>query len=692
MSERTINSPGDSSDQTDPVDIRRPDSAADVEGPGTTLKAAADSQDWRRQLRASEQLFRATFDNAAVGIAHIGLEGRWLRINDRFCSILGFSREELIGRNFQEKTHPDDLEIEVEFLRQLMADEISSYSMRKRYYRKDGAQIWVNLSVSLLRDVQGRPESRISVVEDVTQRVRAEEHVRRLNAELHEKVRELQAILDTAPVGIHVARDPLCRVINSNRAFDEILGTCPGENISLTQENPEAVPFRIYKDNLEVPASELPLQRAVAQGGPVEDELYDVVRSDGRSVKLLVHASPIRDDHGAVSGGVAIGLDVTALKQAEEALRQADRRKDEFLATLAHELRNPLAALCNGLEILRLVGDDLSAREEVQQMMVRQLGQMVRLIDDLMDVSRISRDKLRLRKERLELKSVVKIALETSRSLIAAQRHELKLSLPPGPVFLDADPTRLAQVLANLLNNAAKYTEPGGHIELIVEPGERDVLVTVRDDGVGIAPDHLAHIFEMFSQVDHSLDRSQGGLGIGLTLVRRLTEMHGGSVEAFSDGPGRGSEFRLRLPLASGLVGEAPDVLKAESTSASNRPRRILIVDDNADAVSSLRVVLTTKGYEVQTAHDGLQALELAADFRPHAVLLDIGLPKINGYDVARKIRDQPWGKSMLLVATTGWGQLDDRQRAHEAGFDHHLVKPVDFATLDELFKSLPAP
>lgn len=693
LSEQKTNSADAPPEVASTTDQPRKDDSGSIKGSGMDLPGNGEPQDWREQLRTSEQLFRATFENAAVGMAHVGLNGRWLRVNDRLCSILGFSREELLALSFQEITYPDDLQVELEHHRRLLAAEITSYRMRKRYYRKDGTLIWANLSVSLLRDAEGRPESRISVVEDVTQRVQAEEDVKRLNTELHEKVQELQAIFDTAPVGIYVARDLLGRVINSNRAFDQILGTRPGENVSLSRDDPEGLPFRIYKDGQELLPAELPIQRAVVRGVLVEDELYDVVRSDGRQVKLLVRASPIRNDEGAVAGAVGIGLDVTAVKQAEEALKQADRRKDEFLATLAHELRNPLAPLCNGLEILRLVGDDLSAREEVHEMMDRQLHQMVRLIDDLMDVSRISRSKLRLRKERLELAAVVQSAVETSRSLILMQRHELKLDLPPGPVFLDADPTRLAQVLANLLNNAAKYTEPGGHIELIVEPGERDVVVTVRDDGVGIAADHLVHIFEMFSQVDHSLDRSQGGLGIGLTLVRRLTEMHGGSVEAFSEGLGKGSEFRVRLPLAPGLCSEAAGTIKPEAAAVSNQPRRILIVDDNPDAVSSLRVVLNSMGYEIQTAHDGPQALELAADFRPHAILLDIGLPKINGYDVACKIRDQPWGKSMLLVATTGWGQLDDRQRAFDAGFDHHLVKPVDSARLDELFKrSLAAP
>jgi signal transduction histidine kinase/ActR/RegA family two-component response regulator len=364
-------------------------------------------------------------------------------------------------------------------------------------------------------------------------------------------------------------------------------------------------------------------------------------------------------------------------------LRDADRRKDEFLATLAHELRNPLAPIRNGLQVLRLSGKETGVVAEARSMMERQLSQMVRLVDDLLDVSRISRNKLDLKKQRVTLAAVVHSAVETSRPLVEQSRHSLTVALPPDPVYLDADLVRLAQVFSNLLNNAAKYTEPGGRIWLTAEVVGHEVAVRVRDTGLGIPADALPRIFEMFSQVDRNMERSQGGLGIGLTLVRRLVEMHGGTVEARSDGPGKGSEFTVRLPLAAdGEVGRRAET--ADDGPAAPK-RRILIVDDNHDSAMSLGMMLDLMGNETRTAHDGLAAFEAAGTFRPDVILLDIGLPKLNGYDTCRRIREQPWGQAMVIVALTGWGQDEDRRRSKEAGFDHHLVKPVEADALAKL-------
>ena len=364
-------------------------------------------------------------------------------------------------------------------------------------------------------------------------------------------------------------------------------------------------------------------------------------------------------------------------------LREADRRKDEFLATLAHELRNPLAPIRNGLQVLRLSGTENGMVAEARCMMERQVSQMVRLVDDLLDVSRITRNKLDLRRQRLALAAVVHSAVETSRPLIEQSRHTLSLTLPPGPVHIDADPVRLAQVFSNLLNNSAKYTEPGGRIWLVAEISGHEVAVRVRDTGMGIPADALPRIFEMFSQVDRNMERAQGGLGIGLTLVRRLVEMHGGTVEARSDGPGRGSEFIVRLPLApEDAVARQPP--PGEGPAATSK-RRILIVDDNQDSAMSLGMMLNLMGNETRTAHDGLAAVEAAAEFRPDLILLDIGLPKLNGYDACRRIREQPWSKGMIIVALTGWGQDEDRRRSAEAGFDHHMVKPVEVDALGKL-------
>ncbi|MGH2626539.1 MAG: hybrid sensor histidine kinase/response regulator, partial [Anaerolineales bacterium] len=302
------------------------------------------------------------------------------------------------------------------------------------------------------------------------------------------------------------------------------------------------------------------------------------------------------------------------------------------------------------------------------------------------DVSRITQGKLELRKERVELASVIYQSVEVCRPLAEYAKHELNVSLPPEAIYLYADPVRLAQVFCNLLNNACKYTEPGGRIWLTAERRSNDLMVNVKDTGVGIPPDKLGSVFEMFTQIDRSLERSQGGLGIGLTLVKRLVQMHGGSVEAYSEGPGRGSEFVVRLPI---LIEKA----KAKTPTAEQTPmtaHRILIVDDNRDAATSLATLLKLTGNETQTAHDGLEAVEAAAMFRPDVMLLDIGLPKLNGYDACRRIREQPWGRNMVLVALTGWGQDDDRRQSKDAGFDHHMVKPVDLDALMKLLASLP--
>jgi PAS domain S-box-containing protein len=376
------------------------------------------------------------------------------------------------------------------------------------------------------------------------------------------------------------------------------------------------------------------------------------------------------------------------LRQKVEELGAADRRKDEFLATLAHELRNPLAPLRHALQLLHLADGDPALHEKARGVMERQLAQMVRLIDDLLDVSRITRNKLQLRKERIELASVVQSAMEAIRPLIATSGHELTVALPPEPVHLDADPTRLTQIFTNLLNNAVKYTEPGGRIRLAAERQGSEVMVSVRDTGIGITDEHLPHLFEMFSQAAPALERSTGGLGIGLALVRGLVELHGGSVEAHSAGLGQGSEFIVRLPVAAAPV-RAPSQPGALENSPSEARRRILIADDNQDSVEVLSVVLEHFGYEVRTAHDGLQAVQAAAAFRPDVALLDIGMPGLNGYQAARRIREQPGGWDMALVAITGWGQEDDKRRAREAGFDHHLTKPVDPVDLQKLLASI---
>lgn len=397
-------------------------------------------------------------------------------------------------------------------------------------------------------------------------------------------------------------------------------------------------------------------------------------------LKLLERREVLRILAYCITGGAIICLS-EALQRAWDRVRDrqrqlelVNRRQTEFLATLAHELRNPLAPLRNGVQLLRLARHDEATVQETLAMMERQLGHTARLVDDLMDVSRISRGKVELRRQAIPLKDVIDHAIETSRSLIDAAGHELTIELPDPPIVVDGDLTRLAQVVSNLLNNAAKYTDRGGRIELCVEQPSETAVIRVRDNGIGIPRDMLPHVFEMFAQIDRSNPRVQGGLGIGLSLARLLVELHGGSMTAHSEGSGQGAEFTIRLPT---VPAPATTVTVAPTPAASKDLLRILVVDDNRDNARSLAMLLEVLGNEVMIANDGLSAVDAAQRMRPALILLDLGLPEIDGYEVCRRIRTQDWGRGMEIVALTGWGQPEDRLRTRAAGFNEHLVKPV---------------
>ena len=392
-----------------------------------------------------------------------------------------------------------------------------------------------------------------------------------------------------------------------------------------------------------------------------------------------------RRSHALQEANLTLEHEMQVRHRAEEALLQADRRKDEFLATLAHELRNPLAPIRTGLDILRIRSGDAQATQRATDIMERQLRQMVRLVDDLLDVSRINTGKFAIKMGRVELKAVVNDALEVVRSYIELHGHELVIDLPDRPVFLHGDATRLAQILSNLLNNAAKYTNRGGRVSLTARVEDKILTVCVADNGIGIAPEMLDHVFGMFVQVDSTLERTNAGLGVGLSLARRLVELHGGTIEASSGGVGRGSEFTVRLPIV--VEPEMP----TKSTPAayiSAESYRILLADDNVDFVNSIGALLSAMGHSVVITHNGPDALTAASRFCPDYAFLDIGLPKMSGYDLARGIRKLPCGAMTLLVAVTGWGQDKDRQLAFEAGFDHHMVKPVRFEQIEEILSN----
>lgn len=413
---------------------------------------------------------------------------------------------------------------------------------------------------------------------------------------------------------------------------------------------------------------------------------YRLRRADGEYRWAIDAGRPRFDADGRFLGFIGSVIDVHERTRAQQALQEADRRKSEFIAMLSHELRNPLAALRNALEFVRMSGTGGGELAPIREMMDRQVNQLVRLVDDLLEMSRISRGAFELRKERVEIAAVVNSALETCDAAFQAAGHALSVSLPEEPLWVEGDPMRLAQIVANLLNNAAKYTSPGGSIGIRAERRDGTAEISVCDNGAGISPEAMRHLFEMFSRGDQSDGNGQGGLGIGLAISRRLVEMHGGSIQAHSAGRGMGSTFTVRLPLVADPGARVAD--DPYATAAVPR-QRILVVDDNGDSAESLGMLLELLGADVRIAGGGAAALDLFGEFDPEVVLLDIGMPEMDGYEVARRIRARDPQRRTAVVALTGWGQEEDRRRSREAGFDHHLVKPADLDALRALLTSI---
>ena len=497
-----------------------------------------------------------------------------------------------------------------------------------------------------------------------------------------------RSLLEKLPAGAYTC-DPDGLITYFNQYAVQLWGRSPKLNDPVDRF---CGSFKLYTTD-GAPIAHDQCWMALALRDRLEYNGHEIVieRPDGQRRTSLAYANPIQDESGNLIGAVNVLVDISDRKLAEEALKQADRSKNEFLATLAHELRNPLAPIRAAVKILELKGNTTPESQSALEVIDRQTRQMTRLIDDLLDIARITSNKLELRKERIALRDVINSAVETSRPLIEQRGHELTVELPPQPIYINGDLVRLAQVISNLLNNAAKYTDCSGRIWLSVVRQNGSALVRVSDTGIGITTEMLPQIFQMFAQADRAAAGSPGGLGVGLTLVKRLVEMHGGSISVQSDGPGKGCEFTIQLPLIDSnlpieeMFAETNQGMQLEKSE----PIRILVVDDNQDSAESLGLLLKLIGNEVRIVHDGRAAVDEAKDFLPRVVLLDIGLPKMSGYDAAREIRAQAGGKDALLIAVTGWGQDVDRQRSKEAGFDHHLVKPVDPDTLAKLLASL---
>jgi PAS domain S-box-containing protein len=678
---------------------------------GAAVRARRRQYELREQLRA-RALYAAIVESSDDAMVTKSLDGTILSWNPGAERLLGYTSTETVGQSIM-LTVPSERREEEEFILEQLrgGHRVSHYETQRR--AKNGEILDVSLSVSPIRNDQNGVVGASSVARDITIRKRSETALQRRGQRLRLlweaaavllTADDLQAMMGTlfARIAPHFGLDVYLNysVVETGDALR--LESCAGltsEHQALASELEfgESVngtvavrrQARVLAGIQESDSDELQFPRIVGLRAFVVNPLI----LHDRLIGTLSLGSRTRDrfEPDELEFFETISHHVTATYDRIRLIRQlreADRMKDEFLATLAHELRNPLAPIRNALTILRLRQHEPAALEQARGVMERQFEQMVRLIDDLLDVSRITRGKLDLRKERIALDEVVSTALDTTRPLIDNAGHSLEIRLPEVRCYLYGDPIRLAQILSNLLNNAAKYTEPGGQITLTATYTDHEVEVRVRDTGMGIPAHALSSVFEMFTQIGRSVDRTQSGLGIGLTLVRRLVEMHGGTIEALSDGVGRGAEFIVRLPVVH--MQQTPTVQRDQTPTAPGTTCRILVADDNIDSAESMAMMLRLMGSnEVRTVHDGLRAVEEASAFRPDLVLLDIGMPRLNGYDAARQIRQQPGGRDVVLVALTGWGQDEDRRQATEAGFDRHFTKPVDPLAIENLVAGL---
>ena len=630
-------------------------------------------RDKANQLHTA-RLLASIVESSNDAIIRKSLNGTIESWNAAAEQLFGYTAEQAVGQHISIVIPPERLADEDKIIASLkLGKRIQHYETER--VRSDGKRIIVSLTISPIKDESGNVVGASKIVRDITAKKRAETD-RQMFVTLVENSTDFIGICDLEGVPFFV-----------NRAGLEMVGLESIEEAKRTAVRD----FFFPEDQAKLMDEFFP--GVLEQGhGEIEVRFRNFKTGEARWMAYKVVA--LTDSADEPVAFATVSQDVTERKQLADDLRrlaadlsEADRRKNEFLATLAHELRNPLAPMSNMLEVVKRANGDWEVLKQAHETLERQLGQMVRLVDDLLDLNRVTHDRLELRRSEVELSSVIQQAVEVARPLVDSAGHHLSVDLPDEPVYLDADRDRLAQLFGNLLNNSCKYTKPGGVVSLSAQHVGDEVVVAVKDNGAGIPAEKLESIFDMFMQVDRTSERSQGGLGIGLTLVKRLTEMHGGSIEARSDGEGQGSEFIVRLPILN-----RPVVAEESSSRLASDPqaqRRVLIVDDNLDSAESLAMLLEITGNKTYMAHDGLEALEQIEKYRPEVVLLDIGLPRVDGHEVCRRVREKSWGKDIVVIALTGWGQDDDRRKSEEAGFNGHLVKPVDYDKLLELLAAL---
>lgn len=619
-------------------------------------------------LRANEEHLRFLADMVPGVVWTARRDGTPDYANHRWYEYSGLSPARSEGPDWTDALHPEDRTRQLGQWRDgIAAGTPGEFEARLR--RRDGAYRWFLLRVAPVRDDRGRLRKWFGTSTDIDDLKKAQD-------DLRASEERYRRIVETAAEGVWVI-DADSRTTYVNSRMAEILSCTPADMLGSFPSD------FIFPEDLEEARRLFRLKRA---GNRLPFD-FRLRRKDGAAVWVSVANSPMYEDDGRFAGVLGMFSDITARKRMEHALREADRRKDEFLAMLGHELRNPLTSVRSAVGILQLTGLTGEHFAVARDVIVRQTQQLTRLVDDLLDTTRITQGKVDLRREPVELAAVVARAVETSRPLLDARRHELTVELPEGPLWLEADEARLTQVLGNLLANAAKYTEVHGRVWLTALREGDQVALHVRDTGMGIPAEVLPHVFDLFAQAERTRASSQDGLGIGLALVRSLVQLHGGSVEAFSEGPGKGSDFVVRLP----ILRDAPQRGTAHRVEDGPVPsRRVLVVDDNAAAATTLALLLRLTGHEVRTASDGATALEEARDFVPDVVLLDIGLPGPDGYEVARRLRAEPSLDQTALVAVTGYARQEDHDRSREAGMCAYLVKPVDPDELTRLLRHAP--